>query len=128
VNECYPRGIASPFWREHDATLRELAEHGLTTTQAGMALGVSKNAAVGRGYRIGVVWARRPDMRAEPRKPAAEFPPAEFPPAGRCVYPHGHPKEPGFHFCGDRVVELGWPYCPSHTLIAYKPQVQQEAA
>lgn len=116
----------SAFWREHDAVLRELAALGLTTTEAGRRLGVSKNAVIGRGYRIGVLWARRPKRMRDGTPPK---PIADFPPPGGCVYPHGHPGEADFRFCGKRVERAGLPYCPGHMAIAYQPaRPEQEAA
>lgn len=35
-----------------------------------------------------------------------------------CQYPHGDPREPGFHFCGAEIeVADGRPYCADHTKL-----------
>jgi hypothetical protein len=116
--------IASPFWQANDGWLRDLAFWGLTTREAGQALGVTKNAVIGRGRRIGLTWARTPEMAPKPQKPTIEFPP----PNG-CRFPHGHPGASDFHFCGERVIEIGEPYCEAHTKLTHvKSQPQQEAA
>ena len=35
-----------------------------------------------------------------------------------CRWPEGDPKDPNFHFCGERVAP-GKIYCPAHCAIAY---------
>lgn len=40
-----------------------------------------------------------------------------------CRWPIGHPKEPGFHFCG-RLPKQGSPYCSHHHRVAYNPGVR----
>jgi len=39
-----------------------------------------------------------------------------------CKWPIGHPGEPDFHFCGDKV-NPGFPYCVSHCGHAYQAQL-----
>lgn len=39
-----------------------------------------------------------------------------------CKWPIGHPGEPDFHFCGDRV-NPGFPYCVDHCGHAYQAQL-----
>jgi len=39
-----------------------------------------------------------------------------------CKWPLGHPGEPDFHFCGDRV-NPGFPYCVNHCSLAYQAQM-----
>lgn len=39
-----------------------------------------------------------------------------------CKWPLGHPGEPDFHFCGDRV-NPGFPYCVEHCGYAYQAQL-----
>lgn len=39
-----------------------------------------------------------------------------------CKWPIGHPGEPDFHFCGDRV-NPGFPYCVEHCGHAYQAQL-----
>ena len=36
-----------------------------------------------------------------------------------CRWPHGDPKDAGFHFCGDECV-TGLPYCDTHAKMAYQ--------
>ena len=37
-----------------------------------------------------------------------------------CAWPIGDPKEPDFHFCGEKATK-GKPYCEKHCKIAYVP-------
>jgi len=66
-----------------------------------------------------------PPRRLVPAKPSAEV-------VGKtslldlnervCRWPMGHPGEPDFHFCGDKV-NPGFPYCVQHCGRAYQAQL-----
>jgi GcrA cell cycle regulator len=66
-----------------------------------------------------------PPRRLVPAKPSPEM-------AGKtglldlndkiCKWPVGHPGEPDFHFCGDKV-NPGFPYCVAHCGHAYQAQL-----
>lgn len=66
-----------------------------------------------------------PPRRLVPAKPSADI-------AGKtslldlndriCKWPIGHPGEPDFHFCGDKV-NAGFPYCVEHCGHAYQAQL-----
>lgn len=66
-----------------------------------------------------------PPRRLVPAKPSPEI-------AGKtslldlndriCKWPLGHPGEPNFHFCGDKV-NPGFPYCVAHCSHAYQAQM-----
>ena len=66
-----------------------------------------------------------PPRRLVPAKPSADI-------AGKtglldlnekiCKWPIGHPGEPDFHFCGDKV-NPGFPYCVGHCSHAYQAQL-----
>lgn len=43
-----------------------------------------------------------------------------------CRWPIGHPGEPDFHFCGDKV-NPGFPYCVDHCGRAYQAQLPRGA-
>lgn len=70
-----------------------------------------------------------PPRRLVPAKPSAEI-------AGKtslldlsdriCRWPMGHPGEPDFHFCGDKV-NPGFPYCVQHCGRAYQAQLPRGA-
>ena len=71
-----------------------------------------------------------PITPAPPRRLVAAKPSAEI--AGKttlldlndriCKWPLGHPGEPDFHFCGDKV-NPGFPYCVAHCGHAYQAQL-----
>ncbi|MGL4313865.1 MAG: GcrA family cell cycle regulator, partial [Sphingomonas sp.] len=69
--------------------------------------------------------APAPPRRLVPAKPSPEI-------AGKtslldlndriCKWPIGHPGEPDFHFCGEKV-NPGFPYCVDHCGHAYQAQL-----
>jgi GcrA cell cycle regulator len=96
------------------ADLRKLWLEPHTAAQIGRMLGVSKNAVIGKAYRLGL-----PPKRGErQRGPAlvAVSPQVSSPRA--CAWPVGDPTTPDFHFCGGPVTP-GKPYCASHCSVAY---------
>lgn len=123
------------FWRDNDATLRDLIEvEGLTTAAAAERLGTTRNAVIGRANRLGLAGgspaAQAARARAEEReaaKRAAETR-GEFPPPGHCVWPHGDPGIPGFRFCGARAAIPGAPYCHQHMAAAHVPAGKRDVA
>jgi GcrA cell cycle regulator len=76
-----------------------------TYTKLGLRFGCSKNAIAGA--------VDRHCLRPVPRTAVV----IEFPYRG-CMWPHGHPDEADFHFCGANPVP-GRPYCADHCAIAY---------
>ncbi|MFC0205875.1 GcrA family cell cycle regulator [Novosphingobium soli] len=70
-----------------------------------------------------------PPRRLVPAKPSADI-------AGKtslldlndriCRWPMGHPGEPDFHFCGEKV-NPGFPYCVEHCGRAYQAQLPRGA-
>lgn len=102
---------------ERDTKMVRLRDLGVSYSAIGMALGVTKNAAIGRARRIGLMLPKGPQpMTTIRRLDALNI----FPEAGECVFPIGHPKEAGFHFCGQHVDEVGAPYCELHHHKVYK--------
>jgi len=123
---------------ERIATVTRLWNEGLTTAEIGRAIGMSKNAVVGKAHRLQLpprpspirqgksasspkrmTNGRKPSPvavvpQARPRAPAA---PVTLGSAS-CKWPIGHPDEPSFHFCGERAL-LGKPYCLAHYRRAY---------
>lgn len=115
--------------------LTRLWDMGHSASHIGKALGVSKNAVVGKAHRLklasrpspikrGVV-KQQPQQPLSTPKPAVEAPPRPvLRPAQRrangpsCLWPIGDPSQEDFHFCGDPAVE-GKPYCEVHCARAY---------
>ena len=79
-------------------------------------LGVTKSAAIGRAYRMGISHPNAPNPPTPaPKSTMQRLSELDiFPRYGKCVFPLGHPKEDGFHFCGESVPEIGKPYCEFH--------------
>ena len=90
--------------------LVQLFEEGLPTAEIGRRLGLTKNAVIGRLNRNAMT------RRAAPPKPQRRnvF---EFT-GPSCLWPHGHPSDVNFRFCGARPLP-GKPYCAEHAAIAY---------
>jgi GcrA cell cycle regulator len=143
---------------ERVAELSRLWETGYSASAIGKMLGVSKNAVVGKAHRMRLEARPSPirrDQRARLRRrvpmptrfgdlrpvtaaPAQPQPPIQPVPrlAARrdgkgpnCLWPHGDPGEPDFHFCGEPAVD-GKPYCPAHCARAYitRPRADDRAA
>ena len=125
---------------ERIATVTRLWDEGLTTAEIGRAIGMSKNAIVGKAHRLQLPPRPSPIRQgkstpsapkaANGRKPAAApvvvmsqvrpRAPVSHPVVGNaaCKWPIGHPDEPGFHFCSEHAL-LGKPYCMEHYRRAY---------
>lgn len=122
-----------------DERIQELArlwDLGYSASHIGKALGVSKNAVVGKAHRLKLSSRPSPIKRGEakpqPRKalttpqPAMEAPPPRpvMRPSRRrsngpsCLWPIGDPGGADFHFCGEPAVD-GKPYCEEHCARAY---------
>ena len=128
---------------ERVETVTRLWNEGLTTAEIGRAVGMSKNAVVGKAHRLQLPPRPSPIRRGTstpsvPRapsysngrqaakaptgvvvrvKPRAPRPPLAVGNAA-CKWPIGHPDEADFHFCGEHAL-LGKPYCPEHYSKAY---------
>lgn len=127
--------------------LKHLWDKGLTTGEIGKALGVSKNAVVGKAHRLGLNSRPSPIRRGEDENTAGTNTPARQPsekkkaakPApgkkaaekekkklftvndltsSSCRWPIGDPKDEDFHFCGKEALP-DKPYCAEHAAIAY---------
>ena len=118
----------------------------MSTAEIGRRLGISKISVVGKAHRLELparpspIKNRGPRPLSAPRirRPAETVPVAKAPqpqqqaapkPAklvavpvqgtgGPCQWPHGHPGQAGFHFCGEASLP-GKPYCAEHAARAY---------
>ena len=109
---------------EKIATLMALWEEGLTTSDIGDRLGITKNAVVGKVHRLGLPKRGSP-IRAKPEPKKDTVSMAKLRP-GMCVWPEGEPGSDEFHFCGGEAVE-GKPYCAAHCERAYiKPSKDKD--
>ena len=110
--------------------LKKLWAEGLSISQIGEALGVSRNAIAGKAHRMGL--PKRPSpiskSKAEKAEPVVEEQEQDLPlrlelrqlewSRSKCCWPTGDPKKNGFVFCGAAVVP-GKPYCLPHCQEAY---------
>jgi GcrA cell cycle regulator len=98
-----------------------LWDEGVTTAEIGRRIGVTKNAVIGKVHRLGLV-PRVITQKPAPRRNVFEFT------GPVCMWPHGHPGDEDFHFCGGWPVP-GKPYCADHSAVAYiKPKEQKANA
>ena len=98
----------------------------LAHAEIGRALGVTKNAVVGKSHRLGLkprpspiasrstgnAVGARAMSRSKPQEPRRISDVIDLM-AGMCRWPSGDPGEADFHFCG-RPAAAGKPYCAEH--------------
>ncbi len=106
--------------------LKALWGEGLSITQIGLKLGVSRNAVVGKVHRMGLPKRQSPivrrsnpklDDRPIQRRRAVPLTLEQWD-RNTCSWPIGDPKTDNFSFCGS-TVEPGRPYCSQHCAVAY---------
>ena len=111
-------------WTEEQIDqLKDLWSEGLSTSEIGRKLGVTKNAVVGKAHRLGLPPRPSPIKRATGSKRPTRSKVMAVKSTTRgptCMWPIGHPNEPGFRFCGQPAL-AGKPYCQEHYDIAYIP-------
>ncbi len=95
---------------ERIAEVERLWNEGLTTSEIGRRIGVSKNAVVGKVHRLGLPSRESPIQRKPTTIVEVKGP--------TCLWPIGDPDEPNFHFCGKAAV-ASRPYCAEHCAVAY---------
>lgn len=97
------------------AELTRLWETGLSASEIGRKLGITKNSVVGKARRMDLAMRRAP---AAPKLPPPNVVTLERLGASMCSWPEGEPGTPSFRFCGDPAI-MGKPYCDKHCSIAY---------
>ncbi len=120
--------------------LKKLWDEGLSISQIGEKLGVSRNAIAGKVHRLGLKKRQSPiSNKGKTKAPQKKEPvqvamPENLPlklalrkinwSRSKCSWPIGDPKTTSFKFCGDEVV-AGKPYCNTHCFDAYTTNREQ---
>lgn len=120
---------------ERVAKLKALWSEGRSASQIAAILGdITRNAVIGKAHRLGLKGRPSPIRKEKTPspKPARRAAAVPIPRATRvsdrqCHWPIGHPREPGFHFCGAPAV-ADKPYCEEHCAVAYRRSDSSAAA
>ena len=118
--------LQSVWTEDRLADLTRLWGEGLSITQIGLVIGVSRNAVVGKVHRMGLPKRQSPIVKSDkPRAPQAPVQRRRAVPLtleqwdrNTCSWPTGDPKTDNFSFCGDQVAPCR-PYCTAHCAKAY---------
>lgn len=123
--------VGSVWTEDRLQALKRLWGEGLSITQIGLAIGVTRNAVVGKVHRMGLPKRQSPIVRSgKPQEPKRQkLSPLTYADWGRnnCSWPIGDPRSPDFKFCGDPVSE-GRPYCSEHCSMAYTTSTKEGQA
>lgn len=111
---------ASDWTPERISALIALWDTGLTTSEIGNRLGITKNAVVGKVHRLGLPKRQSPIRKSVVKapKPVGEIIKLDKLGANMCCWPDGEPGTEEFRFCGKPAVP-DKPYCEEHCRRAY---------
>ena len=117
--------IGFEWTAERVEELTRLWATGLSTSEIGRKIGITKNAVVGKVRRLDLAMRRQP----KPTTPKIDHNiiTLDSLKANMCSWPKGEPGKPDFRFCG-KPAEAGKPYCMPHCEIAYVPSKKKAAA
>ena len=116
--------VAQQWTPERAAALIAWWNEGICAREIGRRLSVSKNAIIGKAFRLQLA-KRRPSPPA--RSDDETVIRLERLGAGMCSWPLGATDGSGFHFCGSPAVPAK-PYCPTHCKLAYLPAAKNRKA
>ncbi len=106
---------------ERTAALIALWNEGITASEIGRRLGVTKNAAIGKAFRLHLAKRRDPvPPRSNSVPTATNVIHLASLETGMCRWPLDDGESDGYHFCGKAAAD-GKPYCPTHCDMAYRP-------
>ena len=121
VHRIRGKSMEMTWTPERVEMLNHLFEEGLPTSEIGRRMGLTKNTIIGRLHRNGMS-RRETGPKFVPQRNFFEFS------GPGCLWPHGHPDDPHFHFCGCQPLP-GKPYCAAHAAVAYvRPKEEKQAA
>ncbi len=101
---------------ERVAELTKLWATGLSASEIGRRMGITKNAVVGKVRRLDLTMRRAPP----PPKRAPSVVTLDRLSANMCSWPMGEPGKEDFRFCGQPALAAK-PYCGEHCAMAYVP-------
>ncbi len=115
---------------ERVSLLKKMWGEGRTAKEIAEALGngVTRNAVIGKAHRLSLSARVSPIQQNKKQVKAPVINDNVQKKDGiqlkdlkdsMCRWPHGDPKEKGFHFCGAKCVP-NLPYCLEHAKIAYQ--------
>ena len=127
--------MADSTWtKERLKKLEKLWDKGLSISEIGKELGVSRNSIAGKVNRLGLEKRRSPISETNEKVDAGrpqtiqDMDASKLPlkialrnidwSHSKCSWPIGDPKSNEFSFCGEEVVQ-GKPYCNDHCFEAY---------
>ena len=97
------------------SVLIALWEEGLSTSEIGTRLGVTKNAVIGKVHRLGLTKRGSP---IQLKSKLAEVISLETLRPDMCCWPEGEPGTEESYFCGELAIPEK-PYCAEHCRRAY---------
>jgi len=107
--------------------LKKLWDDGLTAKAIGLILGVSKNAIVGKAFRMDLKRRESPIKGFVPKDKRPEVVDGHLlgkVRPGQCLFPFGNPGEPDFYFCRRKAL-FGLPYCQRHQELTHIKQKKE---
>jgi GcrA cell cycle regulator len=116
--------VTQDWTPERTAALISLWNEGVSASEIGRRMGITKNSVIGKVFRLQLS-RRRPSAPAQSDDQNVSR--LEWLGTGRCSWPLGEIDEVGFHFCGAATVR-GKPYCPTHCNLAYLPRAKNRRA
>jgi GcrA cell cycle regulator len=110
--------MAHEWTPERVAALITLWQDGSCASDIGRRLGVTKNAVIGKAFRLQLPKRRVGTSGQQPDdEPVLRLDRLD---SGMCSWPVGATDDDSFYFCGAATVS-GKPYCAAHCREAYVP-------
>lgn len=106
------------------SALIALWNEGLSASEVGRRLGVSKNAVIGKVHRLGLSNRQSPIQKTPPKVAVIGM---ENLTSGMCSWPNGDPGTDEFNFCGLPTLQEK-PYCAEHCARAYVTGSREKSA
>lgn len=114
---------------ERTAALITLWNDGVCASEIGRRLGITKNAVIGKAFRLQLAKRRPSSSSASSAAPVDDTGIIRLDRLGAnmCSWPMPSPENGDYHFCG-APTEPGKPYCAAHCREAYLPAPRMRKA